>query len=109
MVEAIVEKIEVKKAVLTELEAHVSDACIIATNTSSLSVEEMANALSKPERFCGMHFFNPVHRMPLVEVIRAPSTSNEAVATIYKLSLDLDPATACRSSLRPRSRCWALG
>lgn len=89
VVEAIVEKIEVKKAVLTELEAHVSDACIIATNTSSLSVEEMANALSKPERFCGMHFFNPVHRMPLVEVIRAPSTSNEAVATIYKLSLDL--------------------
>ena len=89
VVEAIVEKMEVKKAVLAELEAHVSDACIIATNTSSLSVEEMASALSRPERFCGMHFFNPVHRMPLVEVIRAPGTSNEAVATIYKLSLDL--------------------
>ena len=63
--------------------------CIIATNTSSLSVEEMASALSRPERFCGMHFFNPVHRMPLVEVIRAPGTSDEAVATIYRLALDL--------------------
>ena len=89
VVEAIVEKMEVKKAVLAELEGHVSADCIIATNTSSLSVEEMASALSRPERFCGMHFFNPVHRMPLVEVIRAPGTSDEAVATIYRLALDL--------------------
>jgi len=89
VVEAIVEKMEVKKAVLAELEGHVSENCIIATNTSSLSVEEMASALSRPERFCGMHFFNPVHRMPLVEVIRAPGTSDEAVATIYRLALDL--------------------
>ncbi|MDG2282960.1 MAG: 3-hydroxyacyl-CoA dehydrogenase NAD-binding domain-containing protein, partial [Longimicrobiales bacterium] len=89
VVEAIVEKMEVKKAVLAELEDHVSADCIIATNTSSLSVEEMASALSRPERFCGMHFFNPVHRMPLVEVIRAPGTSDEAVATIYRLALDL--------------------
>lgn len=89
IVEAIVEKMAVKKSVLAELEGHVSADCIIATNTSSLSVEEMASALSRPERFCGMHFFNPVHRMPLVEVIRAPGTSDEAVATIYKLSLDL--------------------
>ena len=89
VVEAIVEKMEVKKAVLAELEGHVSADCIIATNTSSLSVEEMASALSRPERFCGMHFFNPVHRMPLVEVIRAPATSDEAVATIYRLALDL--------------------
>ena len=89
VVEAIVEKMAVKKSVLAELEGHVSADCIIATNTSSLSVEEMASALSRPERFCGMHFFNPVHRMPLVEVIRAPGTSDEAVATIYKLSLDL--------------------
>ena len=89
VVEAIVEKMEVKKAVLAELEDHVSADCIIATNTSSLSVEEMASALSRPERFCGMHFFNPVHRMPLVEGIRAPGTSDEAVATIYRLALDL--------------------
>ena len=89
VVEAIVEKMEVKKAVLAELEDHVSADCIIATNTSSLSVEEMASALSRPERFCGMHFFNPVHRMPLVEVIRAPGTSDEAIATIYRLALDL--------------------
>jgi 3-hydroxyacyl-CoA dehydrogenase/enoyl-CoA hydratase/3-hydroxybutyryl-CoA epimerase len=89
VVEAIVEKMEVKKAVLAELEGHVSENCIIATNTSSLSVEEMASALSRSERFCGMHFFNPVHRMPLVEVIRAPGTSDEAVATIYRLALDL--------------------
>ena len=89
VVEAIVEKMAVKKAALAELEGHVPDECVIATNTSSLSVEEMASALSRPERFCGMHFFNPVHRMPLVEVIRAPDTSDEAVATIYKLCLDL--------------------
>ncbi len=89
VIEAVVESMEVKKAVLTEVERLLPHDTIVATNTSSLSVAEMATALTRPERFCGMHFFNPVHRMPLVEVIRGPETSDEAVATIYRLSLDL--------------------
>lgn len=89
VVEAIVEKMEVKKAVLRELEDHVADDAILATNTSSLSVTEMAEALARPERFCGMHFFNPVHRMPLVEVIRGARTSDEAIVTVYRLSVEL--------------------
>ncbi len=89
VVEAIVERMDVKKTVLRETEGHVSSACVLATNTSSLSVAEMAEALERPERFCGMHFFNPVHRMPLVEVIRGPRTSDETIATVYRLSVEL--------------------
>ncbi len=89
VVEAIVEKLEIKKAVLRETEAFVSSGCVLATNTSSLSVAAMAEALEKPERFCGMHFFNPVHRMPLVEVIRGPESSDRAVATVYRLAVRL--------------------
>jgi 3-hydroxyacyl-CoA dehydrogenase/enoyl-CoA hydratase/3-hydroxybutyryl-CoA epimerase len=89
VVEAIVEKMDVKRPVLSETEAHVEESCILATNTSSLSVGEMATALERPARFCGMHFFNPVHRMPLVEVIRGPATSDDTVATIYGLALTL--------------------
>ncbi len=89
VVEAIVEKMDVKQAVLKETEARVPERCVLATNTSSLSVDEMAAALSRPERFCGMHFFNPVHRMPLVEVVRGARSSDEAVATVYGLALRL--------------------
>ncbi len=89
VVEAIVEKMGVKKAVLRDTEDHVRDDCVLATNTSSLSVTEMAGALRFPERFCGMHFFNPVDRMPLVEVIRAPATSDRTVATVYRLAVSL--------------------
>jgi 3-hydroxyacyl-CoA dehydrogenase/enoyl-CoA hydratase/3-hydroxybutyryl-CoA epimerase len=89
VVEAIVENLEVKKTVLAEAEAAVSPECVLATNTSSLSVTELATSLERPERFCGMHFFNPVHRMPLVEVIRGQRTSDETVATVYGLALEL--------------------
>ena len=89
VVEAIVEKMAVKKSVLAETEQHVEKACVLATNTSSLSVAEMATALSRPDRFGGMHFFNPVDRMPLVEVIRGPATSDVTVATIYALAVTL--------------------
>ncbi|MFQ5537000.1 MAG: 3-hydroxyacyl-CoA dehydrogenase NAD-binding domain-containing protein [Gemmatimonadota bacterium] len=89
VVEAVVEKMEVKKAVLAEVEDHVRDDCILATNTSSLSVDGMAQALRRPERFAGMHFFNPVHRMPLVEVVRGAATSDVTVATLYALALRL--------------------
>lgn len=86
VVEAIVEDMNVKKKVLAETETQVGAHTIIATNTSSLSVTEMATALTKPENFVGMHFFNPVNKMPLVEVIRGPKTSDEAVTTIFELS-----------------------
>ncbi|MDZ7778703.1 MAG: 3-hydroxyacyl-CoA dehydrogenase NAD-binding domain-containing protein [Gemmatimonadota bacterium] len=90
VVEAVVERMDVKRDVLAETEKWVEDDCVLATNTSSLSVADMAEALDRPERFCGMHFFNPVHRMPLVEIVRGPETSDEAVATIYRLALSLD-------------------
>jgi len=67
----------------------VSDHCTIASNTSSLSISEMQTAMKKPERFGGMHFFNPVHRMPLVEVIRGDKSSDETVSKIYQFSKQL--------------------
>jgi 3-hydroxyacyl-CoA dehydrogenase / enoyl-CoA hydratase / 3-hydroxybutyryl-CoA epimerase len=89
VVEAVVERMDVKRQVLAEAERHVSRACVVATNTSSLSVDEMAQALASPERFCGMHFFNPVDKMPLVEVVRGARTSDQAVATVYAFALRL--------------------
>ena len=90
VVEAVVERMDVKRQVLAEAERNVSTACVIATNTSSLSVNEMAGALTTPDRFCGMHFFNPVDRMPLVEVVRGEATSDRTVATVYAFALRLD-------------------
>lgn len=86
VVEAVVERLDVKRAVFAELEAGVRDDCVLATNTSSLPVTEIARDVRRPERVCGMHFFNPVHRMPLVEVVRAARTSDETVATVYALA-----------------------
>jgi 3-hydroxyacyl-CoA dehydrogenase / enoyl-CoA hydratase / 3-hydroxybutyryl-CoA epimerase len=86
VIEAIVEDMNVKKKVLAETEKHVKKDCVIATNTSSLSVNEMAKAMANPANFVGMHFFNPVNKMPLVEVIRGENSSDEAVATIFELS-----------------------
>ncbi|MCB0351314.1 MAG: enoyl-CoA hydratase/isomerase family protein, partial [Bdellovibrionales bacterium] len=86
VIEAIVEDMNVKKKVIGETAAHCKDDCIIATNTSSLSVTEMAKGHPNPKNFLGMHFFNPVHMMPLVEVIRGPETSDVAVATIFDLA-----------------------
>ena len=81
VVEAVVENAKIKQGVLAEVEKHVGDETIIATNTSTISVNLLAEALERPENFCGMHFFNPVHRMPLVEVIRAEQSSEHAIAT----------------------------
>jgi len=82
IVEAVVENPKVKKAVLAEVEKLVRKDCIIASNTSSISIDTLAEALERKENFLGMHFFNPVHRMPLVEVIYGKHTSKEAIATI---------------------------
>jgi len=89
IVEAVVERMDVKRSVLAETERNVGAECVLATNTSSLSVDAMAEVLARPERFCGMHFFNPVDRMPLVEVVRGAKTSDTAVATVYSLALGL--------------------
>ena len=81
VVEAVVENPKVKKAVLAEVEKNVKEGTILASNTSTISITSLAEGLEKPENFVGMHFFNPVHRMPLVEVIRGEKSSDEAVAT----------------------------
>ena len=80
VVEAVVENPKVKGAVLTEVEGLVGEETILASNTSTISITRLASSLKRPENFCGMHFFNPVHRMPLVEVIRGEKTSDAAVA-----------------------------
>lgn len=80
VVEAVVEKLEVKTAVLTEVEERVDECTVLTSNTSTLSISRLAQSLRRPENFCGMHFFNPVHRMPLVEVIRGEKSSDAAVA-----------------------------
>lgn len=80
VVEAVVEDMGVKKKVLREVEEHVPDDCLICTNTSSLSIDEMATAMRRPERFIGLHFFNPVNRMQLVEVVPCAHASAESVA-----------------------------
>lgn len=80
VVEAVVENPKVKKAVLAEVETKVNADTVIASNTSTISISLLAEALVRPENFCGMHFFNPVHMMPLVEVIRGVKTSDGAVA-----------------------------
>ena len=89
VIEAVVEKMDIKRIVLRETENAVRRGCVLATNTSSLSVDEMASGLARPENFVGMHFFNPVHRMPLVEVVRGARSSDHAVATTYALALAL--------------------
>ena len=81
VVEAVVENPKIKMSVLAEVEGEVTDDTIITTNTSTISVDLLSSALKRPENFCGMHFFNPVHRMPLVEVIRAKTSSDKAIAT----------------------------
>ena len=80
VVEAVVENPQIKQAVLVEVEKKVSEDTVLATNTSTISVDLLAQGLSRPENFCGMHFFNPVHAMPLVEVIRGSQSSDTAIA-----------------------------
>jgi len=86
VVEAIVEDLEIKKKVFAELEENIREDTVVVTNTSSLLVNDMAVAFKNPERFVGMHFFNPVHMMPLVEVIRGKDSTDEAVATTFQLA-----------------------
>jgi 3-hydroxyacyl-CoA dehydrogenase/enoyl-CoA hydratase/carnithine racemase len=83
VLEAVFEQLDVKKQVLGEVEAFVSPECVLATNTSSLSVTEMAADLRHPERVVGMHFFNPVAVLPLLELVRAAETDDVTLATAW--------------------------
>lgn len=86
VVEAVVEKMEVKQNVFAEVEAQVPDHAVLASNTSSLSIADIGAKTRRPERVVGMHFFNPVHKMPLVEVIASEHSSPEAVNTVFEFS-----------------------
>ena len=72
-----------------DLEKHVFDSCVLATNTSSLSVAQMAADLDHPERVVGFHFFNPVAVLPLVEIVRGPATDEETLATAFDVARNL--------------------
>lgn len=82
VVEAVVENPKVKATVLAETEALLADNAILASNTSTIPISLLAKSLKRPENFCGMHFFNPVHRMPLVEIIKGEKTSEETINRI---------------------------
>ncbi|WP_235778344.1 3-hydroxyacyl-CoA dehydrogenase NAD-binding domain-containing protein [Sinomonas notoginsengisoli] len=86
VIEAVFEELSVKKQVFAEIESVVKPECILATNTSSLSVTAMAEDLAHPERVVGFHFFNPVAVMPLVEIVRAPTTDDAVLATAFILA-----------------------
>ncbi len=89
VVEAAVENLDAKRAVFKELDAQTRPTTVLATNTSSLQVGSLEEGLTHPERVGGMHFFNPVHKMPLVEVVRAAATNERAVATLVQWAIAL--------------------
>jgi len=89
VIEAVVENLEIKQYVLADLEQHVPRHAIICTNTSSLPLDELSASLKHQDRFVGLHFFNPVNRMQLVEVIPGPKTSADALARAVNLVLQM--------------------
>jgi 3-hydroxyacyl-CoA dehydrogenase/enoyl-CoA hydratase/3-hydroxybutyryl-CoA epimerase len=95
VVEAVLEELPLKQSVFRELEKHTRPETILATNTSSLLVRQLQDGLAHPERVAGLHFFNPVHKMPLVEVIRAPRTAElvGARCTQWAAALGKTPVT----------------
>lgn len=87
VIEAVVENLEVKQKVLADVERRLDERSVFASNTSSLPIADIAARALRPERVVGLHFFNPVHRMPLVEVIAGRQSSPEAVATVQALAI----------------------
>jgi 3-hydroxyacyl-CoA dehydrogenase/enoyl-CoA hydratase/3-hydroxybutyryl-CoA epimerase len=81
VIEAALEQLDVKQKIFRDLEARVGPQAVLATNTSALSIDAIAAGLQRPERVVGLHFFNPVHRMQLVEIVRGPRTAPETLAT----------------------------
>jgi 3-hydroxyacyl-CoA dehydrogenase/enoyl-CoA hydratase/carnithine racemase len=89
VIEAVFEEMSIKKQVFADLEKHVSSSCVLASNTSSLSVAEMATDLDHPERVVGFHFFNPVAVLPLVEIVRSPATDEGTLAAAFAVAKTL--------------------
>ena len=87
VIEAVFEDIPLKKRVLSEIEQQVSKDCLIASNTSAIPIGELASALKSPERLLGMHYFSPVDKMPLLEIIRTDRTPTEICARAVALGL----------------------
>ncbi|WP_345029586.1 3-hydroxyacyl-CoA dehydrogenase NAD-binding domain-containing protein, partial [Kutzneria kofuensis] len=89
VIEAVFEELSVKQQVFAEVEEHVSAECVLATNTSSLSITDMASKLSHPERVVGFHFFNPVAVLPLLEIVRGEQTDDATLATAFAVGKQL--------------------
>lgn len=86
VIEAVIESLDIKRAVFAEVDRVVSEGAILASNTSSISITALAACVSHPERFAGMHFFNPVPVLPLVEVVRGLQTDDDTVVTIQEVA-----------------------
>ena len=93
IIEAVPEKAELKKSVLKEAGGVAKEGALMASNTSSISITELASATKRPENFCGMHFFNPPQLMKLVEIIRGAKTSDATVGAIVKVSENMGKET----------------
>ncbi|MEE9133923.1 MAG: 3-hydroxyacyl-CoA dehydrogenase NAD-binding domain-containing protein [Gemmatimonadota bacterium] len=89
VVEAVLERMDVKQDVFRRIEERAPPTAVLTTNTSALSISELQESLSRPERVCGLHFFNPPHLMPLVEVVRGARTDDNTLATAFKLAVRL--------------------
>ena len=107
VIEAVFEDLAVKKQVWAEVEKIVSPECVLATNTSSLSVTEMAADLEHPERVVGFHFFNPVAVLPLLEIVRGERTDDATLATAFAVGKAAEEVAACWS--RTPRRSWSTG
>jgi 3-hydroxyacyl-CoA dehydrogenase/enoyl-CoA hydratase/3-hydroxybutyryl-CoA epimerase len=88
-IEAVLELMDVKRRVFKTIEENVPETTLIVSNTSALSISELQREMSQPERACGLHFFNPPHRMPLVEVVRGAQTAENTLATAFELAVHL--------------------
>ena len=93
IIEAVPENVELKKAMFREVDTYAPAHAIIASNTSSVSITELASATKRPEKVCGMHFFNPPQLMKLIEVIRGARTSDETTQTILEVAKRLEKET----------------
>jgi 3-hydroxyacyl-CoA dehydrogenase/enoyl-CoA hydratase/3-hydroxybutyryl-CoA epimerase len=89
VIEAVLEKIEVKRLAFSELVDRLRNDCIIASNTSAIPIDELAEASGRPKRFVGIHFFNPVHKMPLVEIVYGTKTAPEVIAAAVEFAKQL--------------------
>jgi len=89
VIEAVLENIEIKRALYGELTPLLGEQCVIASNTSAIPIDELAEATGRPERFVGIHFFNPVHRMPLVEIVRGTKTTPAVLAAALEFAKQL--------------------